>query len=144
LHEQQREQHDHSQQQHNWWRPSFDLPRFSRFSAASTLPAPPGDVPAAATADAAAAPTGGADGSSSSSSSSSSSARHSHSWPARRVRLLQLLDSAAASWLLIVMSLFVIFQEDIKYAVLPPTADLWFESITLVLLITFMLEIGGW
>jgi hypothetical protein len=40
------------------------------------------------------------------------------------------------------MSLFVIFQEDFKYAVLPPSADLWFESITAALLVTFMVEIG--
>jgi hypothetical protein len=73
-----------------------------------------------------------------SSSDSSSSSR----WASRRLRLLQLLDSPTASWVLIVMSLFVIFQEDFKYAVLPPTADLWFESITLALLITFLVEIS--
>jgi hypothetical protein len=58
------------------------------------------------------------------------------------VWVLQLLDSPAVSWVLIIMSLFVIFQEDFKYAVLPPPADLWFEGITLALLITFLLEIS--
>jgi hypothetical protein len=40
------------------------------------------------------------------------------------------------------MTLFVIFQEDIKYAAFPPEADVGFEAVTLALLITFLVEIG--
>jgi hypothetical protein len=64
-------------------------------------------------------------------------------WKARRMRLLQLLDSPGTSWLLMVMTLFVIFQEDVKYALLPPSADLGLEAVTLALLLLFLIEIGA-
>jgi hypothetical protein len=109
------------QQQQHWWQkgPSLLMPR----SSAAQGPAAAADTQPGGTT-----------------TTTTSSSKG--SWAARRVRVLQLLDSPAASWGLIVMSLFVIFQEDFKYAVLPPPADLWFESITLALLITFLLEIG--
>lgn len=40
------------------------------------------------------------------------------------------------------MSLFVIVQEDFKYAALPPSADIGLESITLCFLCIFVVEIG--
>lgn len=40
------------------------------------------------------------------------------------------------------MTLFVIFQEDFKYAVMPPSADLGFEIVTLIFLLLFLIEIG--
>lgn len=64
------------------------------------------------------------------------------SWKGRRVKLLQLLDSPGTSWVLMVMTLFVIFQEDFKYALLPPSADLGLEAVTLALLVLFLVEIG--
>lgn len=63
-------------------------------------------------------------------------------WKACRVRLLALLDAPATSWVLVGLTLFVIFQEDVKYALLPPTADLGLEAVTLAILLLFSLEIG--
>jgi hypothetical protein len=44
--------------------------------------------------------------------------------------------------LLIFASLFVIIQEDFKYAALPPMADIGMEGVTLALLCAFVVEIG--
>lgn len=63
-------------------------------------------------------------------------------WKSWRLQLLQLLDSPGTSWVLMMMTLFVIFQEDFKYAVLPPSADIGFEAVTLALLMLFLVEIG--
>lgn len=65
-----------------------------------------------------------------------------NSWKAWRLKLLGLLDSPGTSWLLMLMTLFVIFQEDFKYAVMPPSADLGFEIVTLIFLLLFLIEIG--
>jgi hypothetical protein len=121
------QQHPQQQRQHWWQKRASQMPQLID-EAVSTS----GEGPTAAAAAAEQQPPGQA----------GSSSTASRGWPARRLQLLRLLDSPAASWLLIAMSLFVIFQEDFKYAVLPPTADLWFESITAALLVTFMVEIG--
>eukprot|EP00878_Enallax_costatus_P013361 GHUV01013968.1.p1 GENE.GHUV01013968.1~~GHUV01013968.1.p1 ORF type:complete len:1219 (+),score=478.50 GHUV01013968.1:437-4093(+) len=60
----------------------------------------------------------------------------------RRLQLLSVLDSPATTWVLMMMTLFVIFQEDFKYAALPPSADIGFEAVTLALLCLFLVEIG--
>jgi len=64
------------------------------------------------------------------------------SWKTKRVWLLQLLDAPGTSWVLMIMTMFVIFQEDVKYAMLPPTADLAMEAVTLAILLLFLTEIG--
>uniref|UniRef100_A0A383W424 Ion transport domain-containing protein n=1 Tax=Tetradesmus obliquus TaxID=3088 RepID=A0A383W424_TETOB len=134
--EQQRQQQQ--QQQRAGWLDALYLPKLLRRRAPSQEQQ---QHPASANpADSfhAAAPAAAAGSSSSTNSRGSSSGR----WKARRVRLLQALDSPGASWLLMVMTLFVIFQEDVKYAVLPPGADLGLEAVTLALLLLFLVEIG--
>jgi hypothetical protein len=129
------------QQQHVGWLDALHVPQQLRKRAPSRdqLQQPAATDPASSFD--AAAPAAADIGSSSSSRSSASDSNG--RWKARRVRLLQLLDSPGTSWLLMVMTLFVIFQEDVKYAVLPPSADLGLEAITLALLLLFMLEIGA-
>lgn len=58
------------------------------------------------------------------------------------LRLLRVLDLPITTWVLMMMTLFVIFQEDFKYAALPPSADIGFEAVTLALLLLFFVEIG--
>jgi hypothetical protein len=127
------------QQQHVGWLDSLHVPQLLRKRAPSKDQQPPAAVDPANSFDAAASAAAEPGSSSSRVSASSSSGR----WKARRVHLLQLLDSPGTSWLLMVMTLFVIFQEDVKYAVLPPGADLGLEAVTLALLLLFMLEIGA-
>jgi hypothetical protein len=64
-------------------------------------------------------------------------------WRRRRLQLLVALDHPLATWTLIVVSLFVIIQEDLKYCALPPAADVGMESVTLGFLCICVLEIGG-
>jgi hypothetical protein len=130
-------QKQQQQQQHVGWLDALHVPQLLRKRAPSKDQQPPAAVDPASSFDAAAF--AAAEPGSSSTRSSTSSGR----WKARCVRLLQLLDSPATSWLLMVMTLFVIFQEDVKYAVLPPGADLGLEAITLALLLLFMAEIGA-
>ena len=66
----------------------------------------------------------------------------SNRWLRWRLRGLSLVDHPYTTWALVLMTLFVIFQEDIKYAAFPPEADVGFEAVTLALLITFLVEIG--
>jgi hypothetical protein len=63
-------------------------------------------------------------------------------WRRARLRLLWGLDHPVAAWCLIAASLFVVVQEDLKYAALPPGADLGMEGTTLALLCTFVVELG--
>jgi hypothetical protein len=64
-------------------------------------------------------------------------------WRRRRLRMLVALDHPAVTWALIAASLFVVVQEDVKYAALPPAADVGVEAVTLALLAAFVVEIGA-
>lgn len=75
--------------------------------------------------------------------STSQQALRSNQWTRVKYNVLAALDDARVGWVLMVMTLFVIFQEDFKYAVLPPGADVGIESITLALLMIFIAEIGN-
>jgi len=74
--------------------------------------------------------------------SASAAATAANTWRRRRLQLLVVLDHPITTWALIVMSLFVIVQEDFKYSALAPAADIGMESVTLAFLCIFVMEIG--
>jgi hypothetical protein len=63
-------------------------------------------------------------------------------WAQARLKGLVIVDHPATTWILIVITMFVIFQEDLKYAAFEPQADVVFEGITLAFLLMFLVEIG--
>jgi hypothetical protein len=61
----------------------------------------------------------------------------------RRVRLVQLLEAPLTAAAMLAMSLFVIFEEDLKLAALPPRADEAMGAATAACLCAFLLELGA-
>lgn len=61
-----------------------------------------------------------------------------------RVRMIKLLEAPLTVGLMLLMSLWVIFAEELKLALLPPEADLAMEITTAACLCAFLLELGEW
>ena len=62
--------------------------------------------------------------------------------PRWRQRVLTFLDSAGYVGFSVVLIILALFADDIRLAVCPPSADIFFEALTYFLLAAFALEMG--